>query len=77
MEEGKTQEGRKEGRMDGRMEGRGGGRGREGKKEKGRGEERSKSALFILSRQLASHSRTELISCWIKQIRSITGEKGR
>ena len=75
-EEGKIQAGRKRGRKGGKEDKRQEERKerkREGKK--GRAEERRKSALYRTSRQLASRNRTDLISCWIKQTRSMPGVK--
>ena len=59
---------RKGGKEDRRQE-----EGKEGKREgkKGRAEQRRESALYSTSRQLASSNRTDLISCWVKQIQSI------
>lgn len=50
---------------------------KEGKTEgkKGRAEESRKPALYSTSSQLASSNRTDLISCWIKQTRSMPGVK--
>ena len=63
---------RKGGKEDRRQE-----EGKEGKREgkKGRAEARRKSALYSTSRQLASSNRTDLISCWVKQTRSMPGVK--
>lgn len=75
-EEGKIQAGRERGRKGGREDKRQEER-KEGEREgkTGREEERREPALYRTSRQLASRDRTDLISRWIKQTRSMPGVK--